>query len=132
MMTEYDTNQTQFAETQPLFQGVSTPTIEKTPQESNSSSVQNTSKKKKLVVIAAVGCGFLFLLLILLALVPKKPPELAQVEASPLPSPVISRDNPLRARVENLQAELDAADPKNQLFVFPPVSMEIFLDKIQN
>lgn len=130
MMTEYDTNQTQFAENQPLFQSVSVPEV--ATHHEDDAAQKKPSQKKKIIFIVSIVFGLIFLLLFLVLLLPKKPAEVSQVVASPSPSPVISADNPLRARVENLQTELDAADPQNQSLVFPPINMNIFLDKPEN
>lgn len=129
MMTEYDTNQTQFSQDQPLFQNVSVPEM---PQPKVEETPATANPRKKLIFIGIGVFVFLFLLLLLVILT-RRPAEQARIiEASPSPSPVISADNPLKARVDNLQAELDAADPADQMLVIPPVNMDIYLDPIQN
>ncbi|NCS98062.1 MAG: hypothetical protein GW762_05735 [Candidatus Pacebacteria bacterium] len=129
MMTEFDTNQTQFSADQPLFQDVTIPEIAVKHEEETE---VKPNPKKKFIVIGAGIFGFLFLLLILLVVTRKKPEAEEVLVALPSPSPVIADNNPLRLRVENLKEELDAADPANQLLVFPPINMELYLDKIKN
>lgn len=129
-MTEYDTNQTQFSQDQPIFQDVVVPEMQKPPEETGETTKQ--SSKKKLLIAGIAGFVLLFIVL-LVFIVTRRPMEQTQIlEASPSPSPVISADNPLKQRVDNLQTELDAADPADQMLVFPPIDMDIFLDPIQN
>ena len=129
MINQYDTNQTQFAEEEALFQNVTTPEMPQAPVEEEPA---KPDPKKKIMLIGGAVFGVMFLLIIILAIVGRKPMVEQVIEPSPSPSPVIAKDNPLRERVENLQDELGEADPTNQTLVFPPVDMSIQLDPIQN
>ncbi|MCA9369246.1 MAG: hypothetical protein H6773_01755 [Pseudomonadales bacterium] len=129
MIHQYDTNQTQFAEEEVLFQNVTTPQMPQVPVENEQA---QPKKKKKVLIIGASVFGVFLLLILVLMIVGRKPQVEQVLEASPSPSPTIVKDNPLRDRVENLQDELTEADPSNQTLVFPPVNMSIQLDPIQN
>lgn len=127
--TEELTNQTLFSNQEPLLQGESNlatqPKEEKTPEQ-----VVAEKKRKKLVKIAGGVGAILFVLIIILALLsPKK--KTSQVLASPTPSPKsqVSRTE-FQARLDELRADLTAADPSKLNLTVPPVDMTLTLDPV--
>ena len=126
MQEEISTNQTQFAQEEPLLQSPGVPIdphLQAVPE--------TNTKKSKLPFI--IGGALLFFVILIGVLVQMRPKEVVQevVELTPSPSPILAANDPLQVRVKNLQMELDAADPTVQTFVFPPISLELTLDKIK-
>ncbi len=126
MNDEILSNQTQFAQEEPLFE------VQKAVQSQPTyDEVTDSKKKPKLLIIG--GGVFALVLVLILALVllskPKRIEVTKEVEASPSPKNTIN--HPLQQRVTNLQQELDLADPSEQSLVFPPVDMTITLDPVK-
>ena len=127
MQEETYTNQTQFSQEEPLFQAPSVPID---PNLDPLAETLGTKKSKMPLIIG--GALFVFVLLIgVLVLMRQKPVLEVVAEPTPIPSPVLAADDPLKLRVKNLQMELDEADPTSQTLVFPPIDMALTLDKIQ-
>lgn len=127
-MQEQDplTNQTAFSGVQPLYQSPETSATQ--PPELDQLAQKPWFKTKKLF-LAVIPAVFLILLLVV-ALLPRNEAVENTLEATPPPA-IESTNDPLLQRIQRLQAELKEADPTKTDILFPPVDMELQLDKAQ-
>jgi hypothetical protein len=132
-------DQTKFAEEEPLFEprsggkelNVKMPTPAETSDlaPGNSDSSAKTPIKKSLfkkIILIAVGVIVFIVVLALIARQPQLGPS-QEPTASPSPSPVAV--GALNQRVNQLKLDLKSADPTKQELVFPPVNLNLRLDK---
>lgn len=126
MNDEILTNQTQFAQEEPILEMPPVPKVAPVVEE-------ETEPKKKPKLLFIAGGAFAVLMVILLLVVVFSRPKKTEVveKTEPSPTPKLAIDHPLQQRVSNLQQELDAADPSEQTLVFPPIDMTITLDPVK-
>lgn len=127
MAKKSEYNQTSFSQDQPLYEKEL-----EVPVEEPSSSELNPSNKswyKRRLIWAIAGAGLLFVvfLLALLAtdngqspIAPTSPEEMAEME---------QESGPFVNRINQLETELEAADPTKPQLIFPPVDMSLSLDE---
>lgn len=112
-------NQTQFTFEEPLFEAPpEVPTEPTAPQ-------PPWYKRPRNLIL---GGGAVFLLLIVSLTMLSRPvvqQQLTDLTASPTPTPAAR--GPYDQRLQELQTELQAADPTRQDLPFPPVNMELQL-----
>lgn len=122
MMAE---NQTQFNLEEPLYEDVRVVEVAKTDVPK-----QSFFKTKKGVVFIAAG-SFLLLMLLLILLMPRRNANTA-AEPTPQPAVVLPEKTGFELRIDNLQQELERADPSDTVLPFPAVDMEIELEDSKN
>ncbi len=117
-------NQTSFGSSQPLMESVSS---------YDEPITANTQKggKMKLVRLMAAVLGILLLAVIAFAyMATQKTRPSETVEPQVTPTPAIESD-PIKKRILSVEKLLDSADPTRQEDPFPPVGMDIILDKLK-
>lgn len=124
-------NQTQFSFEEPMRE-TGQPTFE-TKKNDLQEEANKENKKSKKIPIFALFAGIGFLLVMLgLAAVFMRPRQTTQNITNQTETPTgnkpVVRD-PILTRLDNASAELKNADPSKQDLVFPPVNMDIRLDK---
>ncbi len=124
-MTNDELNQTQFMAEEQIFADnnvmMPDPVVEVKEKPSKKS-------KKKIAII--VGLVIFFLLLILLLLLKMKKKPIKQTED--LVKEVVNEElTPMQEKIKDLQDDLEVADPSNQNLTFPPVDLELRLDKVE-
>ena len=119
-----ETSQTNFSFEEPISSNlnVDMPVYEK-PVEDISNKKNN---KKKMIIIGVIIIFFILLILVVAIKLRKKPTVELIVDE---PDSVSRNLGPLEERIENARMELEIADPSNQDLTFPPVDMELRLDK---
>ena|SRR5476651_537168 len=129
LIPESPIDQTQFSSEEPLLQDArhsfSGKVVEVPPEK-----LAAQKKQKKLLLI--VGGVLLFLLIILTLLAMASPRrKVLQVTASPSPSPVIQANRTaLQSRVDEVNTDLQNADPSKLDLSVPPVDMTLSLDPV--
>lgn len=119
---QIDTNQTEFSAVEPLF--------EKPPIDPKTLEPKPVSKSQKIIFFAIGGVVIFFILITILVVVMSRRQMLPDLLPEPTATPSAQLD-PLRQQVNELRAELDAADPTKQELPFPPVNLDIFLEPQQ-
>ncbi len=116
-------DQTKFTQEEPLFEQPDSPELVV-------GEAQKTTKSaNRLILIGGGLLVVLMLLVIVVAALSQRPAKTSQVVASPSPSPVVLDETELARRVTQLKSDLTSADPTKQDLIFPPVNMDIRLDK---
>ncbi len=124
--TEELTNQTLFSNQEPILQGgLNSAKEEETPE-------QLAAQKKRKTMLTIGGIGALVILVLICALIltmPKKVPTPIAVKPSPTPVVPASR-TAFQVRLDELSADLDAADPSKANLYVPPVDLTLTLDPL--
>jgi hypothetical protein len=118
-------NQTQFVVEEAACEEPSLPKLQASPL-----GVPSSSPNKKLFLLGAVAGVLMLLTLVLLVM---KPRRSTQQLSLPTPTPTVNLSaNPeLKARIDELQADLQNADPAKNDFTFPLVDLRLQLEKTQ-
>lgn len=118
-MTE---NQTLFNEERPLSQDIYIPP-EEIVVEAKPTFIK--TRKGKLLIAGVAVVGVLSILLLLLLPRNRVAPT---VEPTPSPSSAPITGSAMQQRIDDLEAELQAADPADAILPFPAVDMELELE----
>lgn len=128
-LNEELTNQTLFANEQPIlqpeFSEPAAPVAELTSEMSKAEQQQ-----KKLLIVGAAG-GSIFLVLLLLLVLMK--PKMQRMVFTPSPTPAASAQplpNQFQARVNELNTDLENADPIKVNLSAPPLDLSLSLDPL--
>ncbi|MBU0974907.1 hypothetical protein KKD03_04370 [Patescibacteria group bacterium] len=117
------TNQTEFSYEEPIFSGLN---VDLPVEPKQVEPLTNKSKKKKLIIIGAVV--FFLAIILLIVIIKSKKPQVEIVGEEEFE--IITRDlGPFEERIRNARIDLEIADPSNQDLTFPPVDMELRIDK---
>lgn len=122
------TNQTSFFEDEVLDSTPPSLPVEVDPHQAE----KDAAKKKRLrmlVVIGTIGTTVFFMgIALLIVVTPEKLPELT-VTPSPISLQNQVDQSQIKKRVDELEADIRAADPIEVGFPFPPINPSLFLDE---
>lgn len=120
---EIPSNQTHFAEEEPLFEESSLPVDPNAPIVPR--------KKKSPLALILIGAGLIVIvILFLIVIMLLMPVQMLPTKAKPSPTPTVKKDvSALEQRINELDVDLKQADPSKLDLPFPPVNMELELDK---
>ena len=117
-----EVNQTRFSVEEPIFTdfNVEVPVDESNPEQ------KKPNKRKKVLIIG--GIVFFVIMLLLIVFTSRGGPVDIPI-FEPEETPVVVSDDPFEVRINNARLDLEIADPSNQDLTFPPVDMDIRIDK---
>lgn len=116
-------NQTQFSFEEPIFENQAV-YMEDKPEDPDQKA---KDKKKKIIIGAVLGILLIIIAILLLLVINRKPAETIQEEVA---NEVVTKElGPLQKRIEDARELLELADPSKQDLAFPPIDLEIRLDK---
>lgn len=123
-------DQTQFSEEEPLFE--SPESHPKNIQPSVAVTPPANSKHKKMLIIGISIIAIILLIITILALAMGRPKGEVEESITPSPSPAAITESEMQSRITKLRSDLKEADPTKQDLTFPPVDLELRLDKKSN
>lgn len=122
---EVQSNQTHFAEEEPIFEETSLPKSATRPGEEKAVKPGISPAVivlTVLLIMMALGVATLFFL-------PQSTPQVVVQEPSPTPSP-IAQETGIQDRLSELNTDLQSADPTKLNLPFPPVDMKLSIDPL--
>ncbi|MDQ3008728.1 MAG: hypothetical protein M3Q81_03955 [bacterium] len=127
MTEDYEpSNQTAFAQEEPLLENVQS-TVPQTESVEPKSPWFKQPKKLLLLLVAVLGA----LALILMVLFSMESPMIVESEPTPTPKVINPELTPYQQRLERIKAELELANPTKPDLPFPAIDMTIRLDRAE-
>jgi hypothetical protein len=128
-MTDYNYDQTQFAQEEPLFEKTAEVVLPPAPAPTPTPSDVPPKKSKMLLFVAGGLIFFIFIIgVILLAVFTR-----SKTPASDIDEQETEEEQqmlgPFMQRLNELESQLQAADPSKEELPFPPIDMEIRLEE---
>jgi hypothetical protein len=126
-----ESNQTKFSYEKPFFEEIAPLPTEDSPSPEPMQQKGIIGWIRTHTVLAAVGVTLLVLLLVLLVLAALFSPRNTMVptDTNEVVTDTPKQLSPLEQKVQNLKSELNQADPTRGQEPFPPVDLDIRLDK---